>query len=527
MTQEVVVALISIVFAAATGGVTNMVAIWMLFHPYRPPRIGRWRLGLLQGAVPKNQGRLAAAVGRTVGTRLLTEEDLARSFAEPAFRAAFDERLAAFLDAVLHRERGSLRELMPEAVRNEGEALLRELAAYGVARFQAYLASPSFPAGVAARADEMLAMVRDEPIGGLLTPARGAAIADAVEDWFRGAVETDDFRRTAEDYLARAAHRLLSPERTFEEILPLGLVGSVERGIQAYLPIAIERLGTLLEDPSTRARFESTLHDLFHRFLRDLKFHQRVVARLVVTQETLDRVLDTIEKEGAERMAEVLQDPAVQAAMAKSVNEAVVDFLRRPVRSVLGGPDDPGVREALATLAEWAVGMARDLATRAFLIEKLDQALERASARTWGDVVARIPAAKLADGLVEAARSPAAARLYQDITERLVTLLLERPIGVPARWLPADAPQRIEVGLGDPLWGWLQTQVPTVVQRIDVAHRVEQKVLEYPMPKLEELIKTVTERELKLIVRLGFVLGAVIGVAMVTVNWVAGRLMGG
>src|SRR5690606_13771698 len=112
VTQEVVAAVVSIAFAALTGGVTNAIAIWMLFHPYQPPRLGRWRLSFLQGAVPKNQARLAAAIGRTVGTRLLTEEDLARSFGEPAFRAAFDERLAAFLDALLHRERGSLRELL-------------------------------------------------------------------------------------------------------------------------------------------------------------------------------------------------------------------------------------------------------------------------------------------------------------------------------------------------------------------------------------------------------------------------------
>ena len=39
----------------------------MLFHPYEPPKLWRWRVGFFQGAVPKNQPRLAAAIGRTVG----------------------------------------------------------------------------------------------------------------------------------------------------------------------------------------------------------------------------------------------------------------------------------------------------------------------------------------------------------------------------------------------------------------------------------------------------------------------------
>jgi uncharacterized membrane protein YheB (UPF0754 family) len=95
---------------------------------------------------------------------------------------------------------------------------------------------------------------------------------------------------------------------------------------------------------------------------------------------------------------------------------------------------------------------------------------------------------------------------------------MDRPIGTPARWLPADGPTRIEAALADPIWEWLQTQVPTVVQRIDVARRVEEKVRHFPMPHLEEMVRRVTDRELKLIVRLGYLLGAMIGVLMLTVD---------
>jgi uncharacterized membrane protein YheB (UPF0754 family) len=40
---------------------------------------------------------------------------------------------------------------------------------------------------------------------------------------------------------------------------------------------------------------------------------------------------------------------------------------------------------------------------------------------------------------------------------------------------------------------------------------VERKVLGFSTQRIEEIIRHVTERELKLIVRLGYVLGAVIG----------------
>ena len=184
----------------------------------------------------------------------------------------------------------------------------------------------------------LLDAIADEPVSGLLTPAREAALAETVRGWLEGAVESEGFEGTIEDYVERATATLLEPGKTFEEVLPLGLVGSVEKAIASYLPLALKRLGGLLEDPEARSRFERTLHELFRRFLRDLNFYQRVVARLIVTEETVDRVLDTIEREGAERLSEMLREKAMQDAMARGVNDAIVDFLRRPVASVLAVP---------------------------------------------------------------------------------------------------------------------------------------------------------------------------------------------
>jgi uncharacterized membrane protein YheB (UPF0754 family) len=519
VSPELLRALITVAFGAIAGGVTNTLAIWMLFHPHQPPTLfGRWKLSFLHGAIPKSQARLAAAIGRTVGSRLLTPEDLARTFANQEFRDAFDQRLSAFLDEVLHQERGSLREILPPAIAEEVEGMLREAVVHGVDQLGAYLETGAFEEQVRTRADAVVAHVADEPIGGILTPARGAAVEAAVEEWLEGAVGSTDFSAAVDDYLDRGSRKLLRPDRTFEEILPVGLVASVERAIASYLPLAAERLGGLLEDPQARAKFESTIHDLLHRFLRDLKFHQRVVARLVVNEDTVDRVLDTIEAEGAQRLSEILRDSSVQTAIARSVNEAIVDLLRRPVAEVLGDADEPSVIEARTTLGGWVVDMAQDPETRVFLVEKLRAGMERAGAKTWGDVLNRIPPERVASALVAAARTETASRLATAALERIGKSLLDRPIGTPARWLPPEVPDRIEKSIGDPLWAWLQAQVPSVVERIDVARRVEEKVLHFPTPKMEELVRKVTDRELRMIVRLGYLLGAIIGIALVVVD---------
>lgn len=518
MPEELTRALLTIAFGALAGGLTNTVAIWMLFHPYTPPSLLKRPVSFLQGAIPKNQARLAAAVGRTVGQKLLTDEDMAEIFAEPSFRSAFDDRLADFLEAVLHRERGSLRQLIPSQALPRVEEVVDDVVDWGLESFAEYLASDGFAETMDERAQEIVASIADEPIAGVLTPAREAAISEAVEEWVTNAVESEDFRKTVDDYLARAAERLLQEDRTLEEVLPLGLVGTVEKAIASYLPLAIHRLGTLLEDRDARLRFEAFVHDLLHGFLQDLKFHQRVVAKLIMTDNTVDKVLATIETEGAERLADMLQEETIQSAMARGINDAIVDFLRRPVVAVVGSHDEPSIVDARATLTEWIVDMARDPQNRSILLEKLNDALDRAGARTWGQVFERLPPEKVTLWFVTAARSKPAESLVREVANRLVTTLMDRPIGTPSVWLPEGAPRRIEEALGEPLWDWLQTQVPTVVRQIDVADRVEQKVLNFPMPKLEDMVRRVTDRELRLIVRLGYVLGAFIGIALVAMN---------
>jgi uncharacterized membrane protein YheB (UPF0754 family) len=518
VSEELLRALVTIAFGALAGGITNTVAIWMLFHPYESPRIWRWRIGMLQGAIPKNQPRLAAAIGRTVGTRLLTEDDLTRIFTDQEFRAAFDDRLASFLEQLLHVERGPLRELVPPSMREGLDEILDDVVNRGLERFHEHLHSERFELNLQDRASDLLRTVADEPIGEILTPAREVALASAVDEWLGNAVESEDFADAVEDYLDRASRKLLVPDRTFEDILPLGLVGSFEKAVAGYLPLAIERLGALLEDAAARERFEAFIHDTLQRFMGDLKFHQRVVAKVLMTEETVDRVLETIETEGAERLSEMLRDPAVQAAMAKGVNEAVVDFLRRPVVSVLGAADDDTVVEARRTLTQWAVGVAQDPATRAFLVEKLEQAMDRAGTRTWGEVFGKVPSEKIADWITVAARSQPASVIYREAATRLVDGIMDRPIGKPADWFPDGIAVRLERAVADPIWEWLQTQVPDVVERIDVARRVEEKVLEFPTQKMEEIVRRVTDRELRTIIRLGYILGAFIGAILVTVN---------
>lgn len=61
---------------AVIGYFTNYIAVKMLFRPRREIKIGSHTLPFTPGIIPKRKNDLAEAVGKAVGTALLTEEDL-------------------------------------------------------------------------------------------------------------------------------------------------------------------------------------------------------------------------------------------------------------------------------------------------------------------------------------------------------------------------------------------------------------------------------------------------------------------
>lgn len=68
--------ILPIAVGALIGYCTNYIAIKMLFHPRQPIQVFGKTIPFTPGVIPKNQPRIAHAVGRAVGESLLTREDL-------------------------------------------------------------------------------------------------------------------------------------------------------------------------------------------------------------------------------------------------------------------------------------------------------------------------------------------------------------------------------------------------------------------------------------------------------------------
>jgi uncharacterized membrane protein YheB (UPF0754 family) len=218
------------------GGLSDTVAVWMLFNP-KKKKFG------FQGAIPKNQARLAKSLGRTVGERLLTPGDLQTELARPELLAAFQSR---------------------------------------------------------------------------------------VEDVI--------------------ANMLTSRDPLIDKVPP-AVVTALEGATTAYLPVAMTKLGAFLGQPTTRIKLRTALHSMFNRFVDDMRFHERIFAKLMMTEKKFDSVLDAIETDGVEQVVGLLEEPEIREEISKAIHDAILAYLQKPISDILGDVEAKRDPEAPARLA--------------------------------------------------------------------------------------------------------------------------------------------------------------------------------
>lgn len=107
--------LLNIGVGSVIGGVTNELAIRMLFRPLKPWYIGSWRVPFTPGLIPSRRDDIAIQMGRLVEEHLLTMEGVKRALTQ----SGLENALAGWMDRVATdwmTDEQSLRQVLQRAV---------------------------------------------------------------------------------------------------------------------------------------------------------------------------------------------------------------------------------------------------------------------------------------------------------------------------------------------------------------------------------------------------------------------------
>jgi uncharacterized membrane protein YheB (UPF0754 family) len=496
---------LNIVLHSLAGGLTDTVAVWMLFNPHKP------FLGV-QGAIPKNKARLAASIGKVVGEKLLTPDDMLKELTHGGIRDAFNGKVAEVVQSLLETERGSLRSLVPESMSAELETALQAVAVTVAERVEAWAESEDARPAIIAFVARLRVAIGDQTLSDVLPPERRAALVEQGRSLALTLSHSESVASAVAGSVRAQAESLLTRDEPLLKAMPAELSAMLDKAVDAYIPVAVDRLGTWLAQGESRERVKRTLQGVMSKFVTELRFHERVLARFLVTERALEKALDALGGEGVDELSALLREPAIREQVTRAVRDGVESLLKKPLKDIVGAADADRVTTLSEGLSNGALRLLRAESTQNFVAGKLEAAFEGVAHRRLDDLLAGVSDETIAGWVLEGLRGDATQQFVRETAQRVVQKALDAPIGRPARWLPAHANERLAAVLAPAIWDWIVTSLPALVQKFDVPALIERKVNEFSTERVEEIVRGVTQRELNLIIKFGFVLGAFIGV---------------
>lgn len=106
--------LFSMTLAGVIGLVTNIIAISMLFRPYKTLYIGKKKVPLTPGLIPKRQKEIAEHLGKVVMNHLLTADGLEHKLTNPEFQQEVSNWAKESIHKWLQTEERSIAALVQE-----------------------------------------------------------------------------------------------------------------------------------------------------------------------------------------------------------------------------------------------------------------------------------------------------------------------------------------------------------------------------------------------------------------------------
>jgi len=296
------------------------------------------------------------------------------------------------------------------------------------------------------------------------------------------------------------------------------LLGSVSGGVTSWVAVVMifrpyERtFGLHGAIPKNKARLAKTIgKTVGERLLTPADIVEELQRSGL--REAIEAKLATVAVDALERDRGPLREllpPAVVAELERLISEA--------------GPDAAAAYERYVATPAFEE-QVRSFVARARKDSPSDDAgTELTTERRTG---LREKAADLAAGLIDdvivkwalkAARSERARTMAIEAVQSAGAALLDRPLGRLGRWLPDDSPRRLVATAAPAVWEQIVEKLPALLETVDIPAMVERKVLGFSTQRVEDLVRGVTQRELNLIVQLGYVLGAAIGAAQFAVE---------
>ena len=493
--------IIGSLIGAVIGYITNWLAIKMLFRPHNEIRLFKFKVPFTPGLIPKEKSRIAKSVGESIGQHLLTKETILKSLCS--------ENMNQQLDSWVQSKVGSV-ENSEVTVGNEIKALLGgEYSDFigntsnNISKLLIdYINEEEVKQGIAkyANAQIMIELTAKPQViceSELYSSLKNKVLNVAIEY-----KNSESFYQEIRDILEEKAKKLKVLDKSFEEVIPKGVTNSVKVYVYGKrYNIAMEIKKMIQEEKNSR-KLRQIVGETISTKLSPM------IAMFMNADSIYEKVVIGIN--------EFLDDEQNHNDIALIINDIIDKLLKNSISSVFSELSKEGTDDGIKSLINLFTTKVVDEKLIRNILDKLEGkfnnyiSIEQLLEKTGIDYKNVIE--KLIKSRIEAMVESKSAKVK--ITE-IVSVMINRFLNIEMKSIFKEEETKVSQSISKvvrELYNkFIENKAADVIEVLDVAKIVEDKINEFDVSFSEEIILGIASKELRAITWLGALLGAIMG----------------
>lgn len=514
-----------VVVATLHGYGAAWLAVRMLFRPYKPIKI----FGLTifpQGMIPRHRDRLAAAIGRAVGNELVSQDTLVDAlFGTDFFKRKISGVVNSYADDIFHQELPSILESLPPHAR---EVLLETVASlqHNIADYISQnLRSEETAESLSKFVDDQLNNLLSQRVSQVIDEDTFSQLHGFLEQRLRGVLSEKALKKKVTEFVSQQVDEIAQTQTPLGQMVTPEAAEFVKERLKGQVQPIVHHIAEIATQENTRERIGALVKTEINDYYNQLSFFQK----FFVSRDKINREVDNlVNKSLPKKVDEFLRSAVFEDEAEEFLTAAVDNVLSRPLPELTGQIAPEKLAELKQQISDGVLQM----------IDSPD--MQRSLSAYLGDMLYNVRPHSL-KAIIERVHPDAGPRLRATITKGLLDLLqrdeslkminttvanqiehfLIMPLGKLSDRIPEEALRRAADALTESIVTAAKEKLPAAIAELDIGNLVREKVDNYPVEKLEELVLSVAKEHLRKIEFFGALFGLIIGLGQAVFTYFA------
>ncbi len=505
-----------IIFATLHGYAGAWLAVRMLFRPRRPFKV----LGITlfpQGMIPRHRDRLANAIGKAVGEELVSQETIMEQLVGKDFLGSkIRNVIDSYTEEILSQNYPSLIETLPAHMRSPVLDAISSLQLTVAEHIEKVLRNEETQAAISTFVENRVDEVLSRRVAAVLDDDAFEKLVGFVEERVSSAVESPTLEKTIREFVSRRIDDLANTETPIGVMFtPDAIALLKEKATEQIAPIA-HHLTEIAAAERTRNQIAGLIKKEVHDYYENLPFFKKIF----VSRDNLLKEVDTLVNESLpRRIEETLKGDFFAEEASAFINGTIDNALDRPLPDVIGKINPEQLERLKNQVSSSVIKLLRGEEMRRYISAYVTDTLQKLRPHSIDSILRTVhPESEaklkrmLSRGLLSIISNENTSRLVNNMLAAQVERLLAAPIGKLSDRIEENRLIKASETFSDTIINAIREKLPEAIKEFDVGGVVKEKIMNYPVEKLEALVLSVAKEHLRTIELFGAAFGFMIGV---------------